>query len=202
MLTKAQQRGRLRVRILRELKRTNLKNVFKEKLKENNQNVSGFLQRSISATRYDEGLRTSYSFNGDILDSVSVELNIPWGRYGKELDDFAGRDNLGERPEFEEILQWVRKKRIPTEIKVGKKLSTGEYKTYTYTNTESSRKAFAYLTGRKIIRENEVQTRYDYVYEIEQELNEILNRAVFDFYMEEMGEAILADISTEILNFY
>lgn len=202
MLTKAQQRGRLRVRIIRELKRTNLRRILKDLLKENNQDVTGFLQRSISATRYDEGLSTSYTFDGDILQSVSIELEIPWGRYGKELDSFAGRDGLGEHPEFEQVLQWARKKRIPTQMKISKQLKSGENKTYTYTNTESSRKAFAYNTVKKIIRDNEVQTRYEYRREIEFELNAILSRAVFDFYMEEIGEAVFANIRTKILNFY
>ena len=98
MLTLQQQRGRLRSRIVGKLKQYDLKRSFKAALIENNQNVSGFLQRSISAARFDAGLRLRTTSNEGVLDSVEVSINMPWGRYGNELDTQVGAYAVDDPP--------------------------------------------------------------------------------------------------------
>ena len=133
MLSVAQQRGRLRSLILKRLKSYNIKAVLKEALRANNQDASGFLQRSISSSRYENSLRVSSSIDDStgIITDVSVSINMPWGRYGNELDTVAGEGAITNPPDSEEIMQWIKTKNIPTSLTVNSTLKDGSSKKYT-----------------------------------------------------------------------
>ena len=201
MLTLQQQRGRLRSRIVGKLKQYDLKRSFKAALIENNQNVSGFLQRSISATRFDAGLTLRTTSNGGVLDSVEVSINMPWGRYGNELDTEAGAYAVDDSPEREIIETWIARKGIPTKLTVNATLKGGAQKKYTYTNTRTSRSAMAYFISKNIATEGEVRTRYDYVEQIRSEFQFAVEDAVDEFY-EEQALDFLGDVFVEIDNIF
>jgi len=201
MLSLPQQRGRLRSIIVSKLKSYDLKQSFKAALRANNQNVSGFLQRSISSTKFDSGLTLTTTSDNGILTSVDVSINMPWGRYGNELDEQAGSGAVYDPPDREIIQRWIEQKRIPTKLSVSKTLKSGGQKTYTYTNTRSSRSAMAYFVAKNIASEGEVRTRYNYVDEIRSDFELIVQDAVDDFYQEQALD-FLGDVFVEIDNIF
>jgi hypothetical protein len=174
---------------------------FKAALRENNQNVTGFLQRSISSTKFESSLRMRSFAEGDILSEVIVSIDIPWGRYGRELDYTAGAGAIDTPPDREFIEDWIQKKRIPTRLEVKATLKGGRAKTYTYVNTRSSRSAMAYHIVKNIASEQEVRTRYDYVADIEFDFQVLVEDAVNEFY-EEQALDFLGDVFVEIDNIF
>ncbi len=201
MLSPQQQRGRLRSLIVRELKAFDLKRSFKQALKDNNQNVSGFLQRSISSTRFDSGLTLRTTMSDGIVDSVEVSIDMPWGKYGNELDTNAGSGAVDSPPDREFIESWIRRKGINTKLTVNKTLKSGSNKTYIYSNTSSSIKAMAYHVSKNIAQEGEVRTRYDYVDDIKFQFEGIVQQAIEYFY-EEQSLEFIGDVFVEIDNIF
>tara|TARA_R110000796_G_scaffold30541_3_gene81523 strand:+ start:520 stop:1131 length:612 start_codon:yes stop_codon:yes gene_type:complete len=201
MLSVAQQRGRLRSLILKRLKSYNIKAVLKEALRANNQDASGFLQRSISSSRYENSLRVSSSIDDStgIITDVSVSINMPWGRYGNELDTVAGEGAITNPPDSEEIMQWIKTKNIPTSLTVNSTLKDGSSKKYTYTNTRSSQSAMAYFVAKNISSEEEVRTRYDYISDVAFGFQDVVETAIAEWF-DEIGLEFLGDVEVEIAN--
>jgi hypothetical protein len=201
MLSLPQQRGILRSIIVKRLKSYDLKQSFKAALRANNQNVSGFLQRSISSTKFDSGLTLKTTSDNGILSSVDVSINIPWGRYGNELDEQAGSGAVYDPPDREFIERWIEKKKRPTKLTVNYAVKGGARRSKTYVNTRSSRSAMAYWVAKNIASEGEVRTRYNYVDEIRSEFELIVQDAVNEFY-EEQALDFLGDVFVEIDNIF
>lgn len=200
MISAQAQRGQLRSEIVRALKAYNIKASFREKLRENNQNVSGFLQRSITSTKYLKSVSVSSKIDSTtgIITDVVVSVQIPWGRYGIELDEQGGTDN-SSTADAEFIKQWIQKKGISTSLTVSSKLKSGNTVSYTYNNTDSSRSAMAYWVTKNINSEGEVRTRYNYSEEIEFELNNVFSIAVGNWFGN-IGLELLSDVEVEISN--
>lgn len=200
MISAQAQRGQLRSEIVRALKAYNIKASFREKLRENNQNVSGFLQRSITSTKYLKSVSVSSKIDSTtgIITDVVVSVQIPWGSYGIELDEQGGADN-SSTADAEFIKQWIRKKGISTSLTVSSKLKSGNTVSYTYNNTDSSRSAMAYWVAKNINSEGEVRTRYNYSEEIELELNDVFSIAVNNWFGN-IGLELLGDVEVEISN--
>lgn len=200
MISAQAQRGQLRSEIVRALKAYNIKASFREKLRENNQNVSGFLQRSITSTKYLKSVSVSSKIDSTtgIITDVVVSVQIPWGSYGIELDEQGGADN-SSTADAEFIKQWIRKKGISTSLTVSSKLKSGNTVSYTYNNTDSSRSAMAYWVAKNINSEGEVRTRYNYSEEIELELNDVFSIAVSNWFGN-IGLELLGDVEVEISN--
>lgn len=200
MISAQAQRGQLRSEIVRALKAYNIKASFREKLRENNQNVSGFLQRSITSTKYLKSVSVSSKIDSTtgIITDVVVSVQIPWGSYGIELDEQGGADN-SSTADAEFIKQWIQKKGISTSLTVSSKLKSGNTVSYTYNNTDSSRSAMAYWVAKNINSEGEVRTRYNYSEEIELELNDVFSIAVSNWFGN-IGLELLGDVEVEISN--
>lgn len=200
MISAQAQRGQLRSEIVRALKAYNIKASFREKLRENNQNVSGFLQRSITSTKYLKSVSVSSKIDSTtgIITDVVVSVQIPWGSYGIELDEQGGADN-SSTADAEFIKQWIQKKGISTSLTVSSKLKSGNTVSYTYNNTDSSRSAMAYWVAKNINSEGEVRTRYNYSEEIELELNDVFSIAVNNWFGN-IGLELLGDVEVEISN--
>lgn len=200
MLSPAQQRGRLRQIIIRELKTADLKGYFKSLLRENDQDVTGFLQRSISSSRYETSINVRSSVNSQSgwIEDIQIFLGTgPWGRYGNELDSKFGVGAVQKPPNTETIMQWISAKGITAVVSVSKTLKSGEKKEYTYVNTLSAKKAMAYRIAKRIGDTRSVKTRYDYSSSIEQAFSDIVYQALV-YWFEEMGVAFLGRIETEI----
>ena len=200
MISAQAQRGQLRSEIVRALKAYNIKASFREKLRENNQNVSGFLQRSITSTKYLKSVSVSSKIDSTtgIITDVVVSVQIPWGSYVIELDEKGGANN-SSTADAEFIKQWIRKKGISTSLTVSSKLKSGNTVSYTYNNTDSSRSAMAYWVAKNINSEGEVRTRYNYSEEIEFELNDVFSIAVSNWFGN-IGLELLGDVEVEISN--
>ena len=201
MLSAAQQRGRLRQLILREIRSANLKGIFRQLLRDNNQDVSGFLQRSITSSRFESSLRVQSSVgDSGFLQSVRLSINAPWGRYGRQLDtEGSFNDPVLDPPSTATILQWINQKGLSVEYTVDKTLKSGAEKSYTYNNTLSAKKAVAYLIAKKIASEQRVETTYDYAGELAFEF-ELIAQSAIEFWFDEMGLEFLGDVDVEIAN--
>ena len=201
MLSAAQQRGRLRQLILRELRSANLKGIFRQLLRDNNQDVSGFLQRSITSSRFESSLRVRSSVgDSGFLQSVRLSIDAPWGRYGRQLDDEGSfNDPVLDPPSTETILQWINQKGLSVQYTVGKTLKSGAEKSYTYNNTLSAKKAVAYLIAKNIATQQRVETTYDYASELAFEF-ELIAQSAIEFWFDEMGLEFLGDVDVEIAN--
>lgn len=201
MLSAAQQRGRLRQLILREIRSANLKGIFRQLLRDNNQDVSGFLQRSITSSRFESSLRVRSSVgDSGFLQSVRLSIDAPWGRYGRQLDtEGSFNDPVLDPPSTATILQWINQKGLSVEYTVDKTLKSGAEKSYTYNNTLSAKKAVAYLIAKKIASEQRVETTYDYAGELAFEF-ELIAQSAIEFWFDEMGLEFLGDVDVEIAN--
>lgn len=197
MLSRPQVRGRLRASMERALRSYNVNKQFRDLLRGNGQRVSGSLEGSIIQTR--SGFRISVDFDEDIIDSVFVSVEIPWGNYGIELDEDFGANNASSA-EFEFIKQWIVRKGINTSLTVSAQLKSGP-KTYTYNNTDSSRSAMAYWVTKNINSEGEVRTRYDYYNQLRDEIEEVLYDTLQDF-LEEYALSFVDDFTLEIDNIF
>ena len=205
MLSPQQQRGRLRALVVRELKRFDTKRLFKELLKQNNQYASGFLNRSISSSRFKNMVTVSSSINSEtgIIDNVTVSVQIPWGRYGIKLDEEYGGAEYAEEqmiPALSSIIDWIQKKGIEARSYVTRTLKDGSDKTYEYTGFAGA-KIMAYHIQQNIINENELRTRYDYSNEISFEIEQALSIAINDWVDEMVGEQ-LVDVYVELNELY
>lgn len=202
MLSAAQQRGRLRQLILRELRSANLKGIFRQLLRENNQDVSGFLQRSVTSSRFESSLRVRSSINPEdgFISGVSLSIDAPWGRYGRQLDiEGSYNDPVLDPPSTETILQWIQQKGLNVTYTVGKTLKSGAEKSYTYDNTLSAKKAVAYLIAKNIASNQKVETTYDYASDLAFEF-ELIAQSAIGFWFDEMGLEFLGDVEVEIAN--
>lgn len=197
MLSAPQVRGRLRAEMSRALKSYNVNKSFRDLLRGNKQRVSGSLEGSILRTS--SNFSVSVSFDEDIIDSISVTVQIPWGNYGIELDEEGGEGNASEA-EFEFIKQWIRRKGINTSLTVSRQLKGGS-KSYTYRNTESSRSAMAYWVTKNINSEGEVRTRYDYSGQLRDEIEGVLYDTIQEF-IEEYALSFYDDLFVEIDNLF
>jgi hypothetical protein len=200
MLSPAQQRGRLRQLIIRELKTADLKGYFKSLLRENEQDVTGFLQRSISSSRYETSVtvRSSVNSQSGWIEDIQIFLGTgPWGRYGNELDSKFGVGAVKDPPNTETIMQWINAKGVTAILSVDKTLKSGEKKQYTYVNTLSAKKAMAYHIAKRIRDTRSIKTRYDYTSSIEEVFSSIVYQSLF-YWFEEMGVEFLGRIETEI----
>lgn len=197
MLSPPQVRGRLRSQMNQALRSYNVNKQFRDLLRGNRQRVSGSLEGSIIQTS--SRFSVSVRFDEDVIDSVFVSVEIPWGNYGIELDEELGAGNASGA-QFEFIKQWIVKKGIPTRLSVNAQLKSGS-KTYTYVNTDSSRSAMAYWVTKNINSEGEVRTRYDYLNELRDEIEEVLYDTLQDF-LEEYSLSFLDDFSVEIDNIF
>jgi len=205
MLSPQQQRGRLRALVVRELKRFDTKRLFKQLLKQNNQYASGFLNRSISSSRFKNMVTVSSSINSEtgIIDNVTVSVQIPWGRYGIKLDEEYGSAEYAEEqmiPALSSIIDWIQKKGIEARSYVTRTLKDGSDKTYEYTGFAGA-KIMAYHIQQNIINENELRTRYDYSNEISFEIEQVLSIAINDWIEEMVGEQ-LVDVYVELNELY
>ena len=205
MLSPQQQRGRLRALVVRELKRFDTKRLFKQLLKQNNQYASGFLNRSISSSRFKNMVTVSSSINSEtgIIDNVTVSVQIPWGRYGIKLDEEYGGAEYAEEqmiPALSSIIDWIQKKGIEARSYVTRTLKDGSDKTYEYTGFAGA-KIMAYHIQQNIINENELRTRYDYSNEISFEIEQALSIAINDWVDEMVGEQ-LVDVYVELNELY
>lgn len=195
MLSPPQVRGRLRAEMSRALKSYNINKQLRDLLRSNKQRVSGSLEGSIIQTPSDFSISVDYSEG--IIESVYVSVDIPWGNYGIELDEEFGAGNASEA-EFEFIKQWIVRKGISSRLTVSAQLKSGS-KTYTYTNTDSSRSAMAYFITRNINSEGEVRTRYDYYNELRDDIEQILYDTLTDF-LEEYSLSFYDDFVLELNN--
>jgi len=205
MLSPQQQRGRLRALVVRELKRFDTKRLFKQLLKQNNQYASGFLNRSISSSRFKNMVTVSSSINSEtgIIDNVTVSVQIPWGRYGIKLDEEYGSAEYAEgqmTPARSSIIEWIQSKGIEARSYVKRTLKDGGEKTYEYTGLAGA-KIMAYHIQQNIINENELRTRYDYSNEISFEIEQALSIAINDWVDEMVGEQ-LVDVYVELNELY
>lgn len=205
MLSPQQQRGRLRALIVRELKRFNTKQLFKQLLKENNQYASGFLNRSISSSRFKNYVTVRSSINPDtgIIDDVTVSVQIPWGKYGIKLDEEYGGAEYAESqmtPALSSIVSWIQKKGIETRSYVKRTLKSGGEKTYYYTGLAGA-KIMAYHIQQNIINENELRTRNNYADEITFAIQDALSEAINDWVTEMVGEQ-LVEVYVELNELY
>jgi len=198
MLSESQVRGRLRARLVIALRKYNVNKVFRDLLRGNKQRVSGSLEGSILKDK--SNFSVSTSFAEDIVDSISVSVEIPWGNYGIELDEEGGSNN-SSTAEFEFIKQWIKRKGISTSLTVNSRLKSGNTVSYTYNNTDSSRSAMAYWVAKNINSEGEVRTRYDYSNQIREELENLLYSEIQDF-LEEYAISFYDDLSVEIDNIF
>lgn len=201
MLSAAQQRGRLRQLIIRELKSADLKAMFRGMLRDNNQNVSGFLQRSITSSKFETSLRVSSSIDQStgVLDRVRISVNLPYGKYGRQLDSIGSIVEPATTPSVATIVQWITQKGISANQTVKRTLKDGSQKTYTYNNTLSAKKHMAYHIVKNIAERGRVKTVYDYTSSLESELEFIINTAVADWF-DEIGLSFLGDVEVEIAN--
>ena len=197
MLTRPQVRGKLRADMNRALKSYNVNKQFRDLLRGNKQRVSGSLEGSIIQTP--SNFSISVDFDEDIIDSVFVSVEIPWGNYGIELDEELGAGNASSA-EFEFIKQWIVRKGMSTKLTVSAQLKSGK-KSYTYTNTDSSRSAMAYWVTKNINSEGEVRTRYDYYNELRDEIENVLYDTLQDF-LQEYTLSFLDDFTLEIDNIF
>lgn len=202
MLSAAQQRGRLRQVVLRELRSANLKGIFRQMLRDNNQDVSGFLQRSVSSSRFESSLRVSsdLGIEDGLITNVRLEIEAPWGRYGRQLDiEGSYNDPVTDPPTTETIMQWITQKGLSVTYRTTKELKNGSNKTYTYTNTLSAKKAVAYLIAKKIASEGKVSTTYNYADDLAFEFELIAQAAIEDWF-EEMALEFTGSVEVEISN--
>jgi len=201
MLSAAQQRGRLRQLILQDLKTADLKAVFKGLLKDNDQNVTGFLQRSVSSSKYTSSLRVSSRFDksSGFITDVLVRIDAPWGRYGKELDSAGGRGAVQDAPNTETILQWINAKGVTATITVNKTLKDGSKKEYIYSDTRSARKAMAYNIAKRINETKTIKTRNPYSDDIARAFAATVNISISKWF-DEMGADFVGDVYGEIAN--
>ncbi len=197
MLSPPQVRGRLRSTMNRALRAYNVNKQFRDLLRGNRQRVSGSLEGSIIQTPSDFSISVGY--DEGIIESVYVSVEIPWGNYGAELDGELGAGNASEA-DFEFIKQWIVRKGIPTRLSVNAQLKSGS-KTYTYTNTDSSRSAMAYFVTKNINSEGEVRTRYDYLDQLRFDIESVLYDALQDF-LEEYAISFYDDFEVEIDNIF
>ena len=168
-------------------------------LRDNDQRVSGSLEGSILRSYMDFSI--SVSFEGDVLDYVTVSVDIPWGNYGVELDEEGGAGAVTDTvyPEF--IAQWIRRKGISTSLTVRRQLKGGFSREYTYNNTQSSINAMAYFITRNIEDEGEVRTRYDYSGQLRAEIEDVLYTEIEEF-IEEYTMEFYGDLQVEIDNLF
>lgn len=199
MLSQQQVRGRLRSRFVSALKAYDVGKSFRDMLRDNDQRVSGSLEGSILRSYMDFSI--SVSFEGDVLDYVTVSVDIPWGNYGVELDEEGGAGAVTDTvyPEF--IAQWIRKKGISTSLTVRRQLKGGFSREYTYNNTQSSINAMAYFITRNIEEEGEVRTRYDYSGQLKAEIEDVLYSEIEEF-IEEYTMEFYGDLQVEIDNLF
>ena len=199
MLSQQQVRGRLRSRFVSALKAYDVGKSFRDMLRDNDQRVSGSLEGSILRSYMDFSI--SVSFEGDVLDYVTVSVDIPWGNYGVELDEEGGAGAVTDTvyPEF--IAQWIRRKGISTSLTVRRQLKGGFSREYTYNNTQSSINAMAYFITRNIEDEGEVRTRYDYSGQLRAEIEDVLYTEIEEF-IEEYTMEFYGDLQVEIDNLF
>ena len=199
MLSQQQVRGRLRSRFVSALKAYDVGKSFRDMLRDNDQRVSGSLEGSILRSYMDFSI--SVSFEGDVLDYVTVSVDIPWGNYGVELDEEGGAGAVTDTvyPEF--IAQWIRRKGISTSLTVRRQLKGGFSREYTYNNTQSSINAMAYFITRNIEDEGEVRTRYDYSGQLKAEIEDVLYTEIEEF-IEEYTMEFYGDLQVEIDNLF
>ena len=199
MLSQQQVRGRLRSRFVSALKAYDVGKSFRDMLRDNDQRVSGSLEGSILRSYMDFSI--SVSFEGDVLDYVTVSVDIPWGNYGVELDEEGGAGAVTDTvyPEF--IAQWIRRKGISTSLTVRRQLKGGFSREYTYNNTQSSINAMAYFITRNIEDEGEVRTRYDYSGQLRAEIEDVLYTEIEEF-IEEYTMEFYGDLQVDIDNLF
>ena len=204
MLSPQQQRGRLRSRVVSAVKSYNIARELRSMLRGNDQNVTGSLAGQISyqGREIDVSVSSTIDSSSGYIDNIEVDVEIPWGRYGKKLDQVGGDNSNAEGqmyPNIEDLEQWIRAKGIQTSIEVTSTLKSGNTKTYKYENTSSSIKNMAWHVRNKIVENNELATRYDYSDEIRDDLQVVIDNAVSDWFGE-LTEDFMGDVFVEIGN--
>lgn len=174
MITRQKQIQNLRKYIVEEIENVGLKRTFINNLRRNNQSVTGNLVNSILAINYQRSgrfLRITSSFDkqNNILQDISVNVEIPWGEYGIKLDTVQGRASRARggrmSPPKEKILSWMDAKGLfkGTFYRQTRRLKSGATRTYIYpAKRDSYRKSIAFRIAKKINEENELKTRNAY----------------------------------------
>jgi len=211
MLSPAQQRGRLRSLIVAELKSSDLRSFFRRRLKDNNQDVSGALQRSVARKNYlaKVSVRSKIDKETGFINNIRVDIpELPWGRYGKKLDSEFGKRQYSTSPMYPAwrvIREWMDKKGLYTsgslKVEVRKKLKSGSSKKYTYMyplTGNTARNMLAYSITRKIIDRQQFVTRYPYADDMYFFLNRRINAAV-SIWFEEQGAEYVADFGLDVM---
>lgn len=211
MLSPAQQRGRLRSLIVAELKKSDLRTFFRRRLKEYGQDVSGRLQRSVARKNYLAKVSVSSKLdkNTGFINDIKVSIpELPWGRYGKKLDSTFGKRQYSSKPMYPAwrvIREWMDDKGLYTsgslKVEVIKKLKSGSSKKYTYMyplSGNTARNMLAYSITRKIIKNQQLTTRYPYADDMYFFLNRRINTAV-SIWFEEQGAEYVADFGLDVM---
>lgn len=212
MISRQQQIQNLRKFIVQEILEVGLKRTFINALRRNNQVVSGKLVDSILAVNYQKSgryLRIKSGFNKqtNMLVDIKVDIQVPWGEYGRKLDTVQGRASnaQGKRmsPSWQSILKWMDKKGGLFRAGLYRQRKTlkgsGGTKMYVYSaKRDSYRKSIAFRIARKINRRNEIETRRGYSNELNFKLELAVLRA-FERYLDEYKLDFLNDFTLEFV---
>lgn len=206
MISAAQQRGRLRSLILRSLKQMDVKGVLKNKIKANNQSVTGNLLRSISRdSRPIVNVRSSTDESSGLIQNVRIFVELPWGKYGEKIDSDFGRAFLAEGqmiPPLDRLKSWVSRKGVGMGVTIDvsvKNEETGKVYNYTYSaESGTGRNMLAWRIQQDIIKKNRLKTKYEYSGFMQKRISDVLSAAVAAW-IEEIGASILADVETIIV---
>lgn len=205
MISAAQQRGRLRSLILRSLKEMDVKSVLKNRIKSNNQSVTGNLLRGISRdSRPIVRVNSSTDESSGLIQNVRIFVELPWGRYGQKIDSDFGRPMLAESqmiPSLDRLKSWISRKGVGIGVTIDvqvKDKKTGRVYNYSYSaESGTGRNMLAWKIQQEIIKTNRLKTRNNYSGFMQKRISSVLSAAVA-VWLEEIGVSILDDVETII----
>lgn len=206
MISAAQQRGRLRSLILRSLKQMDVKGVLKNRIKTNDQSVTGNLLRSIGRdSRPIVSIRSSTDESSGLIQNVRIFVELPWGKYGQKIDGNFGRDSSAEGqmiPPLDRLKNWISRKGVGIGVTIDvevKDKKTNKVYSYSYSaESGTGRNMLAWRIQQEIIRTNTLRTRNDYSEFMQKRISDVLSAAVAAW-LEEIGVSILDDVETIIV---
>ena len=166
-----QQAGQLRAILVKNFRKSRVKEAMAKTLSDRGQVASGNLVRKILSINESKSFRISYKINKEfdvIYDvSVSYEIDLSGVPYAAAVDTVLGRERTGMKPPISAISIWIRQK-----------LSNGTWKgsnmyikrrgnkTYRYPLSKLTyRRSLAYLIARKIGERGYLQNRSPYLTE-------------------------------------
>lgn len=202
-----QQAGQLRAILIKNFKRSRVREAMVETLRKNGQVASGNLERAILSIPDSRAFRISYKINKefDVIYDVQVfyrlenTIDVP---YATRVDTVLGREPVRMKPSISAIEKWI-----------SQKLSNGTWrggnmyimrrggKTYSYPLSNFKyRTRLAYIIAKGIEDRGYLKTRSPYLTEgkLRQELAFLDAKNEFEFLWEEQLSVILGNKITAL----